>query len=84
MMSSAYGGPIDTDDATLAYEPMGFNVEDVSVRVHAWYGDQDPLLGAAQELVRRRPSTILTVYPGEGHFLAPQHRTDYLAALTDW
>jgi pimeloyl-ACP methyl ester carboxylesterase len=84
MMSSAYGGPIDTDDNALAYEPMGFNVEDVSVRVHAWYGDQDPLLAAAQELVRRRPSTILTVYPGEGHFLAPQHRTDYLAALTDW
>ena len=26
----------------------------------------------------------LIVYPGEGHFLAPQHRTDYLAALTDW
>jgi len=84
MMSSTFGGPIDTDGATLAYEPMGFNVEDVSVPVHAWYGDQDPLLGAAQELVRRRPSTILTVYPGEGHFLEPRHRVDYLAALTDW
>jgi hypothetical protein len=84
MMSSTFGGPVDTDDDTLRYEPMGFNVEDVSVRVHAWYGDRDPLLAAAQELVRRRPSTILTVYPGEGHFLAPQHRIDYLAALTGW
>ncbi len=84
MMASVFGGSVDTDEDTLAYEPMGFNVNDVTVAVHAWYGDQDPLLAAGEELLRRRPNTKLTVYAGEGHFLAPEHRREYLSALCDW
>lgn len=84
MMASTYGNGCDIDDDLLRYQPMGFSVEDISVPVHAWYGDQDSLLGAGRELVRRRPATTLTVYPGEGHFIDPVHRRDWLAALTDW
>jgi hypothetical protein len=49
MMASVFGVPVDTDEDTLAYEPMVFNVEDVTVSVDAWYGDQDRLLAAGQE-----------------------------------
>jgi pimeloyl-ACP methyl ester carboxylesterase len=84
MMAATFGTEGDTDDDTLRYQPMGFAVEDVVVPVYAWYGDQDPLLKAGEELVRRRPSTKLTIYPGEGHFINPSHRPEWYSTLTDW
>jgi hypothetical protein len=41
-------------------------------------------LAAAEELVWRAPTATLTVYPGEGHFLRPAHRAEYLSTLTSW
>jgi pimeloyl-ACP methyl ester carboxylesterase len=85
MTAATFGSPQqDTDDDTLRYQPVGFRVEDITVPVHAWYGDQDSLLNAGEELSRRRPETTLTVYPGEGHFIKPEHRPDWLATLTHW
>ena len=84
MMSSTFGSVRDIDDDLILLQPMGFPVEEVSVPVAAWYGDQDPLLLPARELVRRRPATKLTVYPGEGHMIDPRHRSEYFSALTDW
>jgi pimeloyl-ACP methyl ester carboxylesterase len=84
VMASTFGSGPDIDDHILRYQPVGFPVEDISVPVHAWYGDQDPLLHAAEELRRRRPATTLTVYPGEGHFINTVHRPDWHATLTDW
>lgn len=84
IMAATFGSEHDTDDHTLRCQPMGFRVEDIPVPLHAWYGDQDPLFPAAQELLRRRPDTKLTVFPGEGHFTDPVHRPEFLATLTDW
>jgi pimeloyl-ACP methyl ester carboxylesterase len=84
MLGSTLGGQPDVDDPRLRLQPMGFKVEDILVPIYAWYGDQDSLLRAGQELCRRVPSVKLTVYPGEGHMINPRHRRDWLSALADW
>jgi pimeloyl-ACP methyl ester carboxylesterase len=84
MLAATFGAQPDIDEILLRYQPMGFRVEDVTVPVHGWYGDQDPLLHVAEELCRRRPETKVTVYPDEGHFIHPKHRSDWLTTLTDW
>ena len=84
MLGSTLGGQPDLDDIKLGLQPMGFKVEDIPVPIHAWYGDQDSLLRAGQELSRRVPSVKLTVYPGEGHMINPRYRRDWLSTLADW
>ena len=73
MVASTYGVPPDPDDKLLLCQPMGFDVGKIEVPIHAWYGDQDPFPAAGHELKRRVPSMNLTLYPGEGHFIADQH-----------
>ena len=46
--------------------------------------DDNAPLALVKELARRAPHARLTVYPGEGHFLSPAHRSEYLASLTAW
>ena len=84
MMSSTFGVSPDIDDEILMHQPWGFPLEEITVPVHGWYGEPDPLLEGAQELVRRIPITHLTTYPGEGHFLSPAHRPDWHSVLTAW
>jgi pimeloyl-ACP methyl ester carboxylesterase len=84
MMASGFGRVPDVDEESLWYLPRGFPLEGIKPPIRGWYGDQDPLLDLAKELFRRIPSAKLTVYPGEGHFLNPVHRPDWLGALTDW
>jgi pimeloyl-ACP methyl ester carboxylesterase len=84
IMAATYGGEPISDDEESMYQPAGFAVEEVTVPIHAWYGDQDPLLALGHDLVRRVPSTQLTVYPGEGHFIHPDHRPDWQTVLTAW
>ena len=84
MMASTFGSEPDIDDIILHYQPIAFPVENITVPIHGWYGDQDPLLHGAEELLRRRPATTLTVYPGEGHFMDLVHRSEWYDTLTDW
>jgi pimeloyl-ACP methyl ester carboxylesterase len=84
VMSSTFGSVPDLDEDLILLQPIGFPVEEVSAPVHAWYGDQDPLLLPAKELLRRRPATALTIYPGEGHMIHPSHRSEWYSVLTDW
>jgi pimeloyl-ACP methyl ester carboxylesterase len=86
LLASTFGGEPDIDEQIIRWSPWGFTVEDLAVPIRAWHGDADKLapLAAVEELVRRAPDATLTVYPGEGHFLSPAHRTEYLSTLTSW
>lgn len=63
--------------------PWGFAMEDVTVPVHYWMGDQDHLTGP--ELVRSTleplPNYRLTMYEGEGHAIGFTHGDEILAEL---
>jgi pimeloyl-ACP methyl ester carboxylesterase len=86
ILAATYGGPPDADDIAIDYSPWGFEVEQVDVPIYAWHGDADDAapLALVKELTRRAPDASLTVYPGEGHFLSPAHRSEYLSVLTAW
>jgi pimeloyl-ACP methyl ester carboxylesterase len=84
ILAAAYGGEPDVDDYVIEYSPWGFSVDQLKVPIRAWHGDADERapLALVEELVRRAHDAELTVYPGEGHFLSPEHEGEYLSALT--
>jgi pimeloyl-ACP methyl ester carboxylesterase len=86
LLASTFGGEPDIDEQIIRWSPWGFVVQDLDVPIRAWHGDADNRapLAAVEELVRRAPDATLTVYPGEGHFLSPAHRGEYLSTLTSW
>jgi pimeloyl-ACP methyl ester carboxylesterase len=86
MLEANYGEDRFTPaDFAEEYEPWGFSARDVSVPVRAWHGDADDSapLSLVEELIRRLPDGNLTVCPGEGHFLHPRHRAEYLPVLAN-
>ena len=84
MLEATYGGvPPGPADFIHEYAPWGFAAGEVPVPVRAWHGDADEAapLPLVEELIRRLPDASLTVCAGEGHFLHPRHRAEYLAVL---
>ena len=63
---------------------VGFSVEEVVAPIHAWHGDADESapLALVQLVIDRAPNGVLTVYPGEGHYLSSVHHSEMLEFLT--
>lgn len=65
--------------------PWGFTPEEIVVPVHVFQGGADTLVPAewGRTLARRIPGADLTLYPGEGHFIALTRRRDVLEYLAE-
>ncbi len=73
-------------DVAVYRAAWGFEVRDISLPVHFWHGDADPIvpLQHSEYLKARLPGSRLTVVPGEGHFSLPVlHAERILRALCD-
>ncbi len=71
------------DEYRVLGAPWGFAPEDVTVPVRVFQGGADTLVPEAwgRELARRIPGATLSLYPGEGHFIALTRRRDVLEYL---
>ncbi len=68
------------DEYLAMSAPWGFSLQDIAVPVRVFQGEADLLVPAAwgSELARRIPGATVTLYPGEGHFIALTRRRDVL------
>jgi pimeloyl-ACP methyl ester carboxylesterase len=84
ILAATYGTEPPVDEHEIVVRPWGFSPADIKVPVHAWIGAEDQLasLSLLQLCLSRIPDSGLTVYPGEGHFIAPAHHADFLRFLT--
>ena len=59
-------------------DPWGFALEDVTVPVHIWQGDEDTFCypAAARYMAGRLPNCKATFCPGEGHFSTIVNRAE--------
>ncbi len=66
--------------------PWGFDLGDIRVPVHLWYGEDDPMVGVdhGEDLARRLPDARLRVLPGTGHFSVLDHFGAVLDELPEW
>jgi pimeloyl-ACP methyl ester carboxylesterase len=64
-------------------EPWGFGLEDITIGVDVWQGDQDQLVPVAwaDEITRRIPNATRHDVPGAGHLLAHGRYGEILTAL---
>lgn len=69
---------------TVMYtRPWGFELAEITPPVRIWHGADDPYVAVAmaRHLAEHIPDAALTVYPGEGHLIAPKHWDEILAGL---
>jgi len=70
-------------DSVLYARPWGFRLEDITMEVHLWQGEEDvnvpPSMGRYQ--AEAIPNCRPTFYPGEGHLLIVDRMEEILAAL---
>ena len=73
------------DEYLTMTAPWGFSPEEITVPVRIFQGDADSLVPPswAKTLADRIPSADLTLYPGEGHFIALTRSDDVLEYLAD-
>jgi pimeloyl-ACP methyl ester carboxylesterase len=71
------------DDYRVLAAPWGFEPEEITVPVHFWHGDSDPVVPhrGPQAVAARIPHASFTLVPGEGHMLLMDHMADVFAAL---
>ncbi len=71
------------EEYRAAVAPWGFAPEDVTVPVRVFQGTADTMVPEAwgRDLAVRIPGAELTLYPGEGHFIALTRRREVLAWL---
>ncbi|MCX7621651.1 MAG: alpha/beta hydrolase, partial [Acidimicrobiales bacterium] len=71
-------------DYRLFTFPWGFEVEDLTVPVHIFHGDDDRTIPYrhAEILAERIPGATLTTWHGEGHLALWRHATEVLEAIT--
>ncbi|MFO0602162.1 MAG: alpha/beta hydrolase [Polyangiales bacterium] len=57
------------EEVTLGASPWGFDLADIRVPVHFWFGgaDNSTPLGMSRGMAARIPGARLTVLPGQGH-----------------
>jgi pimeloyl-ACP methyl ester carboxylesterase len=70
-------------DAVILSRPWGFRLEDISIPVHLWHGEEDAnvSLSAARAVARAIPNCRATFLPGEGHWLFLEHWKEILERL---
>ena len=70
-------------EAIILSNPWGFRLEDVTMPVYLWHGEEDAnvSLSAARHLAEALPNCRATFLPGEGHWLILGHWGEILAAL---
>jgi pimeloyl-ACP methyl ester carboxylesterase len=64
--------------------PWGFRIDQISVRLHLWHGEQDPRV-ARQHIdfaANRIPDCVLTIWPDVGHYGVAKYWGQVLAAVT--
>jgi len=62
-------------EAHICAQPWGFDPATIEPPVYIWHGDQDTNAPTAMalHLAEQIPCSSLTIYPGEGHLIAPKH-----------
>lgn len=77
------GGRGMYDEALILARPWGFELADVKVPTHVWYGAQDGTVpeGMTDHLAREIPGAQVHRYADEGHHLLYSHWSKILAAL---
>lgn len=70
-------------DARVFTSPWRFQVEDIRMKVHLWYGeaDRNVPLQMGEYYKRAIPECAATFYPGEGHFIMYSRAEEILKAL---
>ena len=70
-------------DYALFCRDWGFRLEDISVPVHIWHGDQDRNvpIAAGRALASAIPGAVLHECPGEGHLLGFDHNDEILLTV---
>jgi pimeloyl-ACP methyl ester carboxylesterase len=70
-------------ETRLLGRPWGFDPAAIGPPVHLWHGDRDTNvpLAMARQLASQIPGSSLTIYPGEGHLIAPRHWDEIIGTL---
>lgn len=70
-------------EALIFTRPWGFRLEDITMEVHLWHGEEDAStpLPMARYVANAIPNCHATFLPGEGHFLFFNHWEEILAVL---
>ncbi len=70
-------------EAIILSNSWGFSLEDISIPVHVWHGEEDAnvSLSAARHVANKIPDCHATFLPGEGHWLHLAHWEEILRAL---
>jgi len=71
-------------DYALTMKPWGFRLEDISIEVHLWHGEDDTVVPPAmgRYLAEAIPNCQAMFIPDEGHFsLLPNHVDEILGVL---
>ncbi len=71
------------EELTLAADPWGFRIEDVSVDVVSWHGTEDAAapIETARRVAARLPRCTAHFLEGSGHFLLYERWSDVLDSL---
>ena len=70
-------------EVLLAARDWQLDLTQISMPVHIWYGEKDPLISplAAKKLATLLPNTLLTLIPDAGHYLLYTHWQDILHSI---
>jgi pimeloyl-ACP methyl ester carboxylesterase len=71
-------------DLRLYTTPWRFDIRKIRVPVYLWYGENDTNVSVnmGKYYEKQIANSTLTIYPGEGHFVAVSHAEEILKALT--
>ena len=73
-------------DMSLVAREWGFKLEDISMRVHLWHGEQDTVspIAVGRLIASEIPHCVSKFYPNEGHLsVLFNHMEEILAVLVD-
>ena len=70
-------------ESLLLSHPWGFRLEDITMEVHLWHGEDDASIPVSmgRTMAGAIPNCRATFLPGEGHFLFFDHWGEILSAL---
>ncbi len=71
------------DEYRILKTAYGFDLTDIKVPVHLWWGDDDRLVPAdwIGRLAERIPDSTVSIVPGQGHFLMHAEASSVLQAM---
>jgi pimeloyl-ACP methyl ester carboxylesterase len=71
-------------EAIDVWLPWGFRVADITMEVHVWHGEQDPIVERrhAEFIANTLPNGRLIVWEDSGHFGIARHWDEILQAVT--